>query len=556
MQAVSSSSRGPATVVSAVASPRDARPSAIAVSQTPLAPAQPRSRAVLPAPRRSAAAVATLRDGLIPRTGLAPVYVLDIEGTRLVGQNARFDVPMLSASESTGLTRLRLSAQLRNVVLPDGTHVASGQGSMTAILRGGRVAGLLVGSVSLSADSILLSRETQALTPNDMPVVLDRGQLAMQGGRAIGLAAGSTGTFAGLRIRAGDDLARVDVRDGGFIHVGDGSTILAAPSDRVVRVSGHDLAFRTDRSALDLDSGVASIRNGLVHIEMGRGRNVRNLEDPGVSHVNRDDFDNGRIVSRRDPRGQLFVSGISERDVDQGAVGDCWLLGSALAIAAMRPELLERLFTDNGDNTYGVRVFMGGVWRTATVDDDFYVHADTGRGVYAHSRVPGELWGPLLEKAHASVRAGGYQGMWAAGFPRDAFLQLTGMQSDVTAHDAVTDARLFEQLTRAARNRAPMAAVAGVPYRDLDHNAQLDRALVARNGLHNWHVYAVLGTQVEHDQQYVVLRNTSGDAEFRSDAYQADVVVDGRQRRDDGYFRMRIDDFRREFATTTTLRVQ
>lgn len=524
------------------------RPRGAARSEPTRAQALQRPRA--PTPAR------TPRSLLVPRTGLSDIQLLDVEDTRLTGRNARFDVPVVAASAATGAQRLTVTADYDNVLMPDGTEVFRGRGSLTLIVRNREVVGVLEGSVSFRADTVFVRREQGLRLTTGQAVQLLGGGLLTQGDGVIGLAPQSMAEVAGLRVSSDVTSVSVALPEPNRFDVGEGATIIATPRDRSVRVVGQQVHFRTPQASLDLANGSVLVgSSGVVQVELGSARRIRVLDDPAPATRHLDELRQGQYVRRRAERGQLFIDGISASDFDQGATGDCWFIGTVLAIAALRPELLTRLFTDNGDNTFSVRIFIDGKWRTMTVDDDFLHHARGGMAgpLYAASRNPLELWGPLLEKAHAATRANGYEGMWAGGFPVDAFRELTGLDSKVTQHNAITDERLFAQIARNVVNRVPMASVAGVPYRDEADEKRLDAALEARNGLRNWHVYAVVGTQTENGERFVVLRNTAGKPEFRSSGYTTDVTVDGSQRDDDGYFRMRIDDFRREFAQTTTL---
>jgi hypothetical protein len=107
--------------------------------------------------------------------------------------------------------------------------------------------------------------------------------------------------------------------------------------------------------------------------------------------------------------GPLFrSSGASLLDIDQGNLGDCYLLASLGSLAARNPQAIQDMFIDNGDGTFSVRFFFDGKAEYVTVDRYLPVDA-SGRLVYAsEGRLanPGgdeaarrPLWVALAEKA-------------------------------------------------------------------------------------------------------------------------------------------------------------
>jgi Calpain family cysteine protease/Ricin-type beta-trefoil lectin domain-like len=114
---------------------------------------------------------------------------------------------------------------------------------------------------------------------------------------------------------------------------------------------------------------------------------------------------------------QLFNSGgPSYLDVEQGQVGDCWLLASLAEVAARDPQDIRNMFTydgttvDNGATVglYTVRFFSnGGSAVYVQVDTElpsggeYYDHVDNALGTQA-------LWVALAEKAYAVANGQGY----------------------------------------------------------------------------------------------------------------------------------------------------
>ncbi len=143
--------------------------------------------------------------------------------------------------------------------------------------------------------------------------------------------------------------------------------------------------------------------------------------------------------------GQLFVRGpgdvsdIDWSDIDQGSLGDCYLLASLAAVAKANPDALRRMVRDNGDGTYTVTLNARRLpWEPGKGDFkqvEVTVTAEFpflgGAHAYAKPTDGGpsspELWVLVIEKAYAS-----YYGRYAHienGFPGHAMELITGAPS-------------------------------------------------------------------------------------------------------------------------------
>jgi pyrrolidone-carboxylate peptidase len=95
---------------------------------------------------------------------------------------------------------------------------------------------------------------------------------------------------------------------------------------------------------------------------------------------------------------------VAMNDVDQGYLGDCYLMAILAAIAGSHPEVIENMVSDNGDGTYTVRFPDGHVEPSVTTK--FVTYTEGGEdAVYASSKDSAlrgkELWVILIEKAWA-----------------------------------------------------------------------------------------------------------------------------------------------------------
>jgi hypothetical protein len=136
-------------------------------------------------------------------------------------------------------------------------------------------------------------------------------------------------------------------------------------------------------------------------------------------------------------QGSLFgASGPQYTDVHQGAVGDCYFVGTLAEIAQESPAAINNMFVVNGDGTYGVRFYQNGTSRYVTVDSQLPTYAG-GYFLYANmgdhtSNLSNVLWVALAEKAYAQVNECGWlrPASWGGGTNSYAGIE-GGMFTDV-----------------------------------------------------------------------------------------------------------------------------
>lgn len=125
----------------------------------------------------------------------------------------------------------------------------------------------------------------------------------------------------------------------------------------------------------------------------------------------------------------LMKDGASPGDVKQGVLGDCWLLGSFLALST-HPELLKNLIVYDGME-YGFAVFQifkNGRWQYVIVDTRLPYNPSAKTPLYGHCADPNEFWVPLMEKAYAKLH-GCYE-VLSGGSMAEALVDLTGGASE------------------------------------------------------------------------------------------------------------------------------
>jgi len=97
------------------------------------------------------------------------------------------------------------------------------------------------------------------------------------------------------------------------------------------------------------------------------------------------------------------VSSPKPSDIEQGALGNCWLL-AALALITEQPRILRQILltqTINDEGIYLVRLCHNGLWKTVIVDDCFPCTFDK-QLVFSQAKHR-QLYIPLIEKACAKL---------------------------------------------------------------------------------------------------------------------------------------------------------
>ncbi|KAL1383959.1 hypothetical protein pipiens_013096 [Culex pipiens pipiens] len=153
----------------------------------------------------------------------------------------------------------------------------------------------------------------------------------------------------------------------------------------------------------------------------------------------------------------FFENSYSRFDVNQGELGDCWLLAAAANLTE-DPDLFTRVVpVDNGfkENYAGIfhfRFWRFGQWYDVVIDDR--LPTSQGKLVYMRSSEKNEFWSALLEKAYAKL-FGSYETL-RGGSASEAMVDFTGGVAETyEMKDAPKD--LFQIIEKGFRNHAMFA---------------------------------------------------------------------------------------------------
>lgn len=226
----------------------------------------------------------------------------------------------------------------------------------------------------------------------------------------------------------------------------------------------------------------------------------------------------GQLAKATQPaeRDVLYQNGISDTDLHQDELNDCFLVSPLGEIAKNDPGVIRQMIHDNGNGTYTVTLHekapgLGNLW--GLFNDDKTVKETVSLGDFSNDSVnsgPGqdasngekEVWPQVIEAAYAKYIGGGnvekgYQDLRSpkGGVPADAMFTLTGRDSTQTSPPS------FQQLQSDLRQGKLVTF-------DTPDKSNLGYNLVGH------HSYMVVGiTTDNHGNRYVELRNPWGDHE-------------------------------------------
>ncbi|KAF8566662.1 hypothetical protein P879_04474 [Paragonimus westermani] len=122
----------------------------------------------------------------------------------------------------------------------------------------------------------------------------------------------------------------------------------------------------------------------------------------------------GKVVWKRikdiNKKAEFVVNGADRFDIEQGSLGDCWLLAVVASISCY-PVLFNHVVLQDQTSPqardyvgiFRARFWRYGQWIEVMVDDRLPVQKRNSELIFMHSRTKNEFWSALLEKAYAKL---------------------------------------------------------------------------------------------------------------------------------------------------------
>jgi hypothetical protein len=264
-------------------------------------------------------------------------------------------------------------------------------------------------------------------------------------------------------------------------------------------------------------------------------------DDPKISKKDQKTMEYGEAST-----GPVSVQGLGDAhefdatDVNQGALGDCYLLAALMTLANTNPGLLDNAIDKKDDGTYDVTLykrkgFLGGgdlEQQTVNVTSSFVVHSGTSSPAYAkggdldvEDTFEREIWVQLIEKAYAKMN-GSYKKI-DGGFTEVALEALTGESFSSTSLGngflgigKTSDADMKTNIKKAVDDKEPVTASTKSQKAIDKADKKAGVEFAKDNDIVGRHAYSVM----EADDSKIKVRNPWG-----SGAKTAEPIMDWQQ---------------------------
>ena len=278
--------------------------------------------------------------------------------------------------------------------------------------------------------------------------------------------------------------------------------------------------------------------------------------------------------SKRD-EATLFDTGLEPNDVEQGALGDCYLLAGLISIAQHDPDVLRNSMRDNRNGTITVRFFNKADEPVYVTVKDTIPKLKTDSGTIADPFSQGAYWVKIVEKAYVQsgihigrmekAESGSEQFRYDSiegGYPSDFIRTMLGSQQSKYYRPVTTlehnfskntgdytpkETAFFDKLKNALNlGEIVTCDIQEYQIKKLPKKYQkIDNKELRKAGLVSDHAYSILGAEEKDGKYYIKIRNPHRNEGTEPDANNQLHIIHRRLARGDSYLELR--DFSRYF---------
>jgi len=238
---------------------------------------------------------------------------------------------------------------------------------------------------------------------------------------------------------------------------------------------------------------------------------------------------------------------VDPNDIDQGELGDCWILSSIAALSE-HPDRIAKIIVTKRVNmvgVYQVELCINGLWERITLDEYFPCYPQGGPK-YTKT-AGGELYVGLLEKAFAKIY-GSYEAT-IEGDSGNGMTSLTGCPVRTLRFKDLSEDDLWQHLMEGAAKEEDLITV----------STSLPKSRLTGSGLITNHSYTILDAKVYKTQRLLEIRNPWGSGEWEGDwgdvsslwTEDAKDHIKPTLEQDDGTFWMSFEDVLKFFQRMT-----
>lgn len=210
----------------------------------------------------------------------------------------------------------------------------------------------------------------------------------------------------------------------------------------------------------------------------------------------------------------FMADGASRFDIQQGRLGDCWLMAAIAALAESRPIFKcvvpdNQNFKSNYCGLFRFRFWRFGKWVEVCVDDRLPCDRQNGpqgqpKLILMQSQDQNEFWSALLEKAYAKLH-GSYQAL-EGGHAIEAMEDFTGgVSENFDVGNLHPDVDLFDIIFKAQNKGSLLGCSIKGQQGVIEHKLP--------NGLIMGHAYTITGVHKDGKLKLIRCRNPWGNEE-------------------------------------------